>query len=111
MRRVVLAPLPYERSERIVLLDHGALGLDRPSGLGMTTGLYALYMERARTLEDVALYQLFELTVSGEGEAERISVSAATPSLIQVLRVRPLVGRWFNEPEGELGGPAARACR
>ena len=32
-------------------------------------------------------------------------MTRATPSLESVLRVRPALGRWFTEAEGEPGGP------
>lgn len=105
--RVVLAPLPYPNSDLLVALDHGAAGLDRPSGLGMTTGLYAHYMERAQVFESMALHITFEGTVSGDGEAERVTVTPAMPSLMRVLGTKPQLGRWFTEDEGELGGPRA----
>jgi predicted permease len=104
VRRVVLAPLPYPESERLVALDHGALGLDRASGLGATSGLYWQYAERARTLESVALHQSVEMTLSGDGEAESVTVTRATPSLVRVLGVEPALGRWFAEREGAPGG-------
>jgi predicted permease len=105
VHRVVLAPLPYADSERLVLLDHGARGLDRPSGLGITTGLYSLYMERSRALESIGLYQELELTLSAPGEPERIRLARMTPSTAEVLRLQPQLGRWFDAKEGELGGP------
>jgi hypothetical protein len=104
VRGVVLAPLPYPQSQQLVSLDHGATGLDRPTGLGITTGLYAHYTERARTLETVAMHHTIELTLSGDGsDPERMWVNRATPSLAHVLRVAPQLGRWFTEQEGELG--------
>lgn len=72
VRRVVLAPLPYPNSDRLVALDHGAPGLDRPSGLGMSTGLYAHYTERAQSFESLALHTTFEMNVSGDGIAYRV---------------------------------------
>ncbi|MGH7574232.1 MAG: ABC transporter permease [Longimicrobiales bacterium] len=104
---VVLAPLPYRQSDRLVALDHGATGMDRPSGIGITTGLYVHYLERAQAFESIALHTTFEMTVSGDLEAERVMVTAATPSLMRVLGLEPSLGRWFSEEEGVVGGPRA----
>jgi hypothetical protein len=41
IRRVILRPLPYPESDRLVWLDHAALGIGAASGLDMTQGLYA----------------------------------------------------------------------
>ncbi len=57
VQRVVLNPLPYPDSDRLIELDHGAARLNMPSGMGMTQGLYDQYSERARTLDGVALYR------------------------------------------------------
>src|SRR6476659_4968533 len=65
VQRVVLNPLPYPDSDRLIELDHGARRLNLPSGMGMTRGLYYQYAERARTLEGVALHDTFDATVTG----------------------------------------------
>jgi predicted permease len=103
--RVVLNPLPYANANRLIALDHGAPGVNAASGLGMSTGLYYHYLDRARTLDGVALYWSEELTLTGVGDPERIRVANATPSLSPVLGVAPLLGRWFTEEEGEAGTP------
>src|SRR5919108_396708 len=45
VERVVLNPLPYADSDRIVELDHGAQRLNIPAGFGITPGLYYQYSE------------------------------------------------------------------
>src|ERR1700674_1496338 len=40
VERVVLNPLPYPHSDRLIQLDHGFPSLKLPSGVGMTAGLY-----------------------------------------------------------------------
>ena len=105
VQRVVLNPLPYPESDRLIELDHGALGLNLPSGIGMTLGLYYHYSDRARTLDGVALYRIDDLTLAGDGEPERIRVSRATTTLAPVMRVWPALGRWFAEADGVPGAP------
>jgi putative ABC transport system permease protein len=108
VQHVVRNPLPYPDSDRIIVLDQGALGLNAPSGVSLTEGLYYEYLDRARSLERLALYSTSEATLTGHGEPERLRVTAATPSLASVLRVSPVLGRWFSEAEGEPG--AARVA-
>ena len=106
VHRVVLNPLPYPDSDRLIDLDHAAPGANFPSGgLPMTLGLYFHYGERARTLEAIAILATSETTLTGSGEPERIRIARATPTLDAVLRVRPLHGRWFTPDEAEPGGP------
>jgi putative ABC transport system permease protein len=105
VERVVLNPLPYPESDRLIDLDHGAERLNLPSGMGMTRGLYYHYAERSRTLESVALYETDDLTLAGNGEPERIRIARATPSLALVLRVPPAQGRWFVDKDSVPGAP------
>jgi predicted permease len=107
VERVVLNPLPYPQSDRLIELDHGSVGLRVGSGLGNTPGLYFHYSERSRVLDSAALYRSVDRTISGDGEPERIRVTRATPSLASVLRVSPAIGRWFTEQEGTPGAPPA----
>src|SRR5882672_5412620 len=81
VQRVVLNPLPYPDSDRLIEVSHGAQRLNLPSGLGMTRGLYYQYLTRSRTLDGVALYAVDDLTLTGNGDPERIRVARATTTL------------------------------
>jgi hypothetical protein len=48
-----------------------------------------------RLFESTALYTIRGATLTGGGAAERLTVGAATASLVDVLGVRPAIGRWF----------------
>jgi len=103
VERVLLNPLPYPSSDQLIDLDHAAItsaGRSVPSGIQMSAGLYYHYMERARTLESVALYRSGEQTLTDRGEPERIRVARVTPSLASVMKVPPTAGRWFAADEG-----------
>src|SRR5262245_6395736 len=47
VHRVLLNPLPYPDSDRLIDVDHGATRINVPSGMGMKAGLYFYYQERA----------------------------------------------------------------
>ena len=104
VQRVVLNPLPYPESDRLVRLNHGMARINMLSGIGMTSGLYYQY-QRARTLEGLAIFRAGESTLVGRGEPERIQVARTTPTLASVLRVPPARGRWFTAEEGTPGAP------
>jgi putative ABC transport system permease protein len=105
VQRVVRNPLPYPDSDRLIDVDHGAQRLNLPSGMGMTRGLYYQYLNRAHTLDGVALYAVDNLTLTGDGDPERIRVARATTTLAPVMRVWPTLGRWFTDAEGVPGAP------
>ncbi len=104
--RVLLKPLPYGDSSRLIALDYGVPSGNITSGINfMTWQLYYQLADRARTLDGVAAYSNDGVTLSGSGAPERLGATYATPSLAHVLRVRPALGRWFVEEEGITGAP------
>jgi putative ABC transport system permease protein len=105
VQRVVQNPLPYSDSDRLIDVDHGAQLLNLPSGMGMTRGLYYQYLNRAHTLDGVALYTTDAVTLTGNGDPERIRVTRVTTTLAPVMRVWPVLGRWFTDAESVLGAP------
>jgi putative ABC transport system permease protein len=104
--RVLLNPLPYPDSARILVLDFGNTVANLPSGFrSISSQQYFHYLDGARTLSSLATYEMDDLTLSGRGAPERIRVSRVTPSLVSVLGVSPVVGRWFTEDESVPGAP------
>jgi len=105
--RVVLNPLPYANSERLVFLDYGIPSRNVPSGVqAMTWQLYHQLADNARTLESLAAYTGSSGTLTGSGTPERLVITRGTPSLLSVLRTTPALGRWFTESEGIPGAAA-----
>ena len=104
VHRVVLNPLPYPESGRLIALDYGMPSRNVASGINaMAWQLYYQLADHARTLEDVAVHNSVPTTLTGRGEPEQILSTYATPSLTSVLRVSPAIGRWFTEDEGDTG--------
>ncbi len=99
---VVLAPLPYGDAGHLVTITHTDAGGD---DLGMPDGGYFYYRDRATTLSDIAVWIERSATVSGTGEPLELRMITATPSLLRVLGVEPMLGRGFKEEEGEPGAP------
>ncbi len=106
VERVVINPLPYPESDRLIELDHGSVTLRIANGIGNTPGIYFIYKSRAKSLESAALYQFAARTLNDAGDPQRLRAVSATPSLATVLRVPPSEGRWFTEDEGLPGGRA-----
>jgi predicted permease len=104
-RGVLLAPLPYPESDRLVLLDHGSPSLGIQRGLGMTKNFFRYYLDRASTLEALEIHQTQRMSVSGDGDPEQANAILVTPSISTVLRVAPELGRWFAETEAEVDAP------
>jgi len=103
VQRVVLNPLPYGDSGRLLSLNNGAPVRNVSSGINLSLLLYYQYLDRARTLDGLALYRFDERTLTGAGAPERVRVARTTPSLAPVLRTSSERGRWFTQEEGAPG--------
>jgi putative ABC transport system permease protein len=101
--RVLLNPLPYGDSGRLVVVEFGMPTRNVRSGVNMTGQLYFQYLDRARTLDGLTFYRIEERTLVGQGTPERVRVSRTTPSLLPVLRVNTEIGRWFTDDEAAPG--------
>ncbi|MEE8522460.1 MAG: ABC transporter permease [Thermoanaerobaculia bacterium] len=99
---VLLRPLPYPDSQRLVGVWHTAPGLGLPE-FEQSDATYLLYRGHSRVLDDLTIYQ--ETTVNVlHGEApERLTSAAASASLFSVLGVPPALGRGFMEAEERPG--------
>src|SRR5258706_1782401 len=104
--RVILNPLPFADSAHVVSLEDGMPSRNVPFGFNsLTTQLYYAYLDRAHSLESMALYRIEDPALTGRGDPERVVTARATPSLASVLRIAPMHGRWFTEAEGTPAGP------
>jgi predicted permease len=101
VNRVILQPLPYEQSNKLIWVDHVAPGIDLPGSPGLSQGLYEHYRNRVHTFSDLTIFRRDEWTLTGEGNPERILGLFTTASLGSALRVQPQRGRWFTEKEAQ----------
>ena len=108
VERVVLNPLPYPDSGRLVMLDFSMPSRNVMSGFNsMTTRQYFHYSARTRTLSGLAVYRTEDRTITGQGTPERIRVARTTPSLASVLRVAPEAGGWLPNDKPRDAAPTA----
>jgi predicted permease len=108
VERVVLNPLPYPDSRRLVMLDFSMPSRNITAGFNsMTTRQYFHYSARTRTLSGLAVYRTEDRTITGQGTPERIRVARTTPSLASVLRVAPEAGGWLPNDRARDAAPAA----
>ncbi|HEY7285749.1 MAG TPA: ABC transporter permease [Vicinamibacterales bacterium] len=102
---VLLKPLPYPQSDRLVVLDHSAAGLDLKRA-GIAPFLYFTYREDGgRIFQDVGMWQDDSLSVTGLAEPEQVVGMDVTDGLLPLLGAQPALGRLFtrrdDSPEGE----------
>ena len=101
---VLLRPLPYDESERLVRVwevHPGATAPFREAVLSVPT--YRAWSTSSESLEAIGSYYTGEFDVTGAGPARRVRGVQVTPSLFRVLRATPAVGRLFNEADADRG--------
>jgi putative ABC transport system permease protein len=96
---VLLKPLPYPESDRLVGVYHTSNG----ERAVMSGPNYSDIARVATTLENSAAYTTSRMILTGEGEPTRLQTVDVSASLFNVLRVRPALGRSFNADENTPG--------
>ncbi|MGH9373032.1 MAG: ADOP family duplicated permease [Vicinamibacterales bacterium] len=100
---ILLQPLPYADSDRLVAIKHAAPGIGLAE-TGLSSGTYFHYRAHADSLETIAVFQETVLNLSTpETGTERVEVTLAGPELFELLGVRPVLGRVFTAKDGEPG--------
>jgi predicted permease len=102
---VLMRPLPYDRPERLALIwsTLEKTGAARAPISGPALGEIR---RRSRLLEDVAGIWVGAGTFTGDADPEQVKVAFVTPSFLQLLGVRPALGRLFTPDERPGGRPA-----
>ncbi|MGA8504792.1 MAG: ABC transporter permease [Candidatus Sulfotelmatobacter sp.] len=100
---VLLRPLPVPDSQDIVLMSnrYPKAGVDEQ--FISSSGDYFDRREKVTALAEQAAFRFSNETIDINGTAEREMAMTATPSLFNLLRVEPLLGRTFGAEEGEIG--------
>jgi putative ABC transport system permease protein len=98
---VLLRPLPWGKTERLVRLSESRGGKPGRIPGTMMNGSYLAWADAPQTLDAIGYYSNEnQATLTGAGEATRIAVSRLTPSTIALLDVHPVRGRIFEPDEG-----------
>jgi putative ABC transport system permease protein len=100
---VLLRPLPYEDSERLVFLNEKSQVMDEMS---ISYPNYLDWRTQTQAFEKIGVCNGGSYNLTGSGEAERIITSQCSADLFTALRVKPLHGRLFTNEEDKPGGRA-----
>ena len=101
---VLLKPLPYHDPERLVAVWHTAPGINLPV-LNQGPTNYFVYRDETRTFEDFALWDGTSVSITGNGEPERVQALLVTDGALGILRVNPALGRGFTREDDSPGAP------
>jgi predicted permease len=102
VRSVLLKPLPFPGSERIVYLYNSYPSAGAPR-VGAAVPDFFDRRQAVPALEELAIFRQEGVTFGDENSAERLQNIRATPSFYRLVRVQPELGRPFSDDEGEPG--------
>ena len=91
---LVIRPLPFQDPEQLVEIYNAFPKVGMPK-LASNIGQY-LDFQRAPAFARLALWRLDEYTLGEERGPSRVSGAIATADLFDLLRVQPLLGRFFT---------------
>ena len=98
---VLITPLPYREPRRLVMLWETRPGSDRPF---VSYPNFEDWRQRQRGFEDIAVYNPFaSFTMTGRGDAERVRGMLVSGNYLQILGVRPALGRLVTPADDSPG--------
>ena len=107
---MLLRPAPYPEPENLYSLypawpsmrGHPTLGGMAERGTWSWPEFFVVH-EQQTSFETLAAYQVVNMTLTGDGRPEQVSLGEATYALFPMLGVLPLRGRLFHEEDGVEG--------
>ena len=98
---VLLESLPYENSDRLVILwnEYKKMNLQASNSVPD----YLDRREQSETLEDITVFTLSTVNLTTRGEPIRVLAAPVTSSFFPVLGVNAAIGRTFTTEEDEPG--------
>ena len=104
---VLLRPLPFPQSERLVSLEDILQGTESVIGgsVGVTAPDIRAYTRDAHSFESLGGYQPSGYELSGNGEPAQINGARMTAGVFSALGVAPLSGRFFTQQEDDQSQP------
>ena len=99
---VLLRPLPYPGSDRLVKLWEGRPGYSRNE---VSPANYRDWKSAGTVFESMGAYNPIELNLVGEGDPDRLEAAAVTAEVLPMLRVEPALGRVFAAADDREGAP------
>jgi predicted permease len=103
--RVVIDPLPYPDSDRLVRLENQVPGIGPDAVWQLSTAQFVHYSDEAETLDEVGLFRPVGGNVSTESGAVRVRGVLVTASVVRMLGARARLGRVIGEEDDAPSAP------
>jgi predicted permease len=108
---VLLKPLPYPDSDRLVSLRldaPGAGGLASfTSGLQLSPSMYFTFSAHNRSFQSIGIWTPQLANVTGLARPEEVHTVMVSDGVLQSLSVPPMFGRWFTQADQDPRGASS----
>jgi putative ABC transport system permease protein len=101
---ILLKPLPYPKSQQLVVVNHTAPGINVKELPG-SPSTYFIYRDQNRSFEDIGMITGDSVSITGIAEPEQVRAQLVTDGLLPVLGVPPALGRGFSHEDDSPGNP------
>ena len=105
---VLLKPLPYPESDRLVALwlnAPGASGLANfSSGLRLSESMYFTFSEHNQSFQAIGVWVENRANVTGIAQPEEVHTILVSNGLLETLGVPPALGRWLSPADQDPHG-------
>lgn len=102
LESILLKPLPYPHSDKLVAVAHAAPGINIPR-VPMAPSNYFIYRDQSHSFQDIGLMTNDSASITGLAEPEQVRVLLVTDGLISVLGASPMLGRGFTRQDDSPG--------
>jgi predicted permease len=101
---IVLSPLPFDESDRLVAVQHAAPGRGLDDA-GQCAAWHFTYEDESRAFDDLGMFTTGTASVTGNGDPEAVPILQVTDGVFRAVRLTPTAGRIFApedmDPDGQ----------
>ncbi len=101
---VLLKPLPFEGSDRLVAIWYRAPGVGAEE-LPQSPSLYLTFREQAKSFEETGIWQLDQVALTGVEAPQQLDAILMTEGVLPTFRVAPRLGRSFTAADVDPEAP------
>ncbi|HKP37627.1 MAG TPA: ABC transporter permease [Pyrinomonadaceae bacterium] len=101
---VLLRPLPFTHPEQLAMVYQTQMSKGY-SRIVTSPANFRDWQSMGKSFESMGGYSSISVNLSGKGEPQRLNGAAITSDVLNVLEVKPAIGRGFNADDDREGAP------
>ena len=106
VKSILLKPLAYPEPDRLVrIIQNSPYETANHPSFGIAPLEFLRWRKEIRSFESMALLRGATVNLTGAGAPEVLGAARISPEFFDTLKIRPLLGRWFQKEEEQRGRP------